>query len=218
MPVQDDVLLDRLPSSGIACNHRPSSTPFPFVPTQSPASTGAGTGTIAYSTLTSINYIEATLRSMNDQTTFSSTTFGHKSSMTGNQEVTDQLKIETSPTSSYYAPSSYYSPSTTSLYPPSSYRESSYTPFSTVSDSVPEVIFLHADQQQPYFSHESTTATATTVRDNQEGYLKHEAPPLQPLSMLSSVASLLPNHQRQHVNQGSDSIVRLYILLFTRCY
>lgn len=229
MSVQDNVLLDRLTSSGINCNNHPSSTAFPFVASQSPVATSTGTGTgtdsgngtVVYSTLTSISYIETTPPSMNDQTTFPPVTFDHTSALsmtvTGNQRMTtDRLKIETSPTSPSCAPSPYYSPSTSSSYSPSSYRESSYTPFSNVSESAPEAtMILHADHQQKHqqcFPHDftTTTATPTAAADDSQGqsHLKCETPPHQPLSMLSSVASLLPNHQRQHANQErSGSIV-----------
>ncbi|KAF8947054.1 hypothetical protein BGZ47_010396 [Haplosporangium gracile] len=232
MPVQDNVLFDRLASSGIACNSHPSSTTFSFAATHSPASagtdtgtdTGTGTGpeTVVYSTLTSISYIETT-PSMNGHTSFSPVTLDRTSSSpssaTENQGMTtDQVKIETSSTSPYYASSPYYSPSTSSSYSPSSYRESSYTPFSTVSETAPEATaFLYADhqQQQQCFPHKFTATTTAfanaTAQDSQDhdqgGYLQRDTPPHQPLSMLSSVASLLPNRQHQHANQGSDSII-----------
>ncbi|KAG0072041.1 hypothetical protein BGZ89_008542 [Linnemannia elongata] len=224
MPVQDNSILDRLALSEINCNSRQSSTAFPFVTTHSPTATdngtdidtGSGNGTVVYSTLTSISYIESISPSMNGQTTSPPATFDHTSAssttVTGNQGMTTgRLKIETSPTS----PSPYYSPSTSSSYSPSSYRESSYTPFSTVLESAPDAtMFLHADphqQRQQCFPHDFATTTATTTataHDSQDqGHLKRDRPPHQPLSMLSSVASLLPNHQHQHADQGSGSIV-----------
>lgn len=228
MPGQDAILLDKPASSGINCNHHPSSTVFPIVATQSPTPTSIGTGTgtdsgngtVVYSTLTSTSYIETVSPSMDDQSTFPPATLDHTSAssttVTGNQGMTtDRLKIETSPTSPYCAPSPYYSPSTSSSYSPSSYRESSNTPFSTVSQSAPEAtMFLQVDHQQKRqqcFPHDFTMTTATptaAAHDSQgQSHLKRDTPPHQPLSMLSSVASLLPNHQRQHANQGSGCIV-----------
>ncbi|KAF9152970.1 hypothetical protein BG015_004367 [Linnemannia schmuckeri] len=219
MPVQDNVLLNRLTSSGIACNSRPSSTAFPFAATRSPAGAGTDTGTdpgtIVYSTFASLSYIEATPSSMNGHTSFSPATLDRTSSST---MTTDQLKVEISSTSPYYASPPYYSPSTSSSYSPSSCRESSYTPFSTVSESAPEAtVFLYADhqQQQQCFPHEFTTTTTASANatahdgqgQGQGGYLQRDTPPHQPLSMLSSIASLLPNQQHQHTNQGSGSII-----------
>ncbi|KAF9122365.1 hypothetical protein BGW39_009790 [Mortierella sp. 14UC] len=251
MPVHDnsDLLLDRLASSGIACDRCPPAIPLPIVDTYSVTPT-----TVVLSDFSPMNSYLAqhqqeqqrqkpdTPSSMNDHATRSpAASFDHipstpATTMTApqSQEVTGQLGIETSPTSPYYAPSPYYSPSSSSD-SPSSYRESSCTPFSTVSESAPGAMFLHTDQlsqqqqqpvqqyqqqqyqqQQHYFPRDFTTtavssaAVTTTPRDKKKGHKnnkKRDTPPHQPLSMLSSVASLLPSHQRQHAYQAQGSVV-----------
>jgi len=62
-------------------------------------------------------------------------------------------------------------------------------------------------QQQQCFPHEFTPS----VLDGQGYHVQCNTPSHQPLSMLSSVASLLPSHQ--HANQGSESIVSVFLLI-----